>query len=81
VLRHLRLSKVRPYEAKIGETDRVVNEGAEALAKTIEATGDITATLRTAIEIAASKPPGRASHLSARWARSTCATTPTPTRT
>ena len=42
--------KVRPYEVKIGETDRVVNEGADALAKTIEANGDITATLRTAIE-------------------------------
>jgi predicted CoA-substrate-specific enzyme activase len=46
--------KVRPYEVKIGETDRVVNEGAEALAKTIEANGDITATLRTAIEKIAS---------------------------
>ena len=42
--------KVRPYEVKIGETDRVVNEGTELVGKTIEEDGDICAALRTAIQ-------------------------------
>jgi predicted CoA-substrate-specific enzyme activase len=42
--------KVRPYEVRVGETDRVVNEGAELVCRTIEEHGDIPAALRTAIQ-------------------------------
>jgi predicted CoA-substrate-specific enzyme activase len=42
--------KVRPYEVRIGETDRVVNEGADLVAKTLEQQGDICAALKTAIQ-------------------------------
>ena len=42
--------KVRPYEVKIGETDRVVNDCVEIVGKAIEANGDIPAALKTAIQ-------------------------------
>jgi predicted CoA-substrate-specific enzyme activase len=42
--------KVRPYEVRVGETDRVVNEGAELVCRTIEEHGDIPAALQTAIQ-------------------------------
>jgi predicted CoA-substrate-specific enzyme activase len=48
--------KVRPYEVNAGETDRVVNEGAELLGKTIEDHGDIVETLRAAIQKIAAIP-------------------------
>jgi predicted nucleotide-binding protein (sugar kinase/HSP70/actin superfamily) len=42
--------KVRPYEVKIGETDRVVNDCVEIVGKAIEADGDIPAALKNAIQ-------------------------------
>jgi predicted CoA-substrate-specific enzyme activase len=42
--------KVRPYEVKIGETDRVVNECVEIVGKAIETQGDIPAALKNAIQ-------------------------------
>jgi predicted CoA-substrate-specific enzyme activase len=42
--------KVRPYEVKIGETDRVVNECVAIVGQAIEANGDIPAALKTAIQ-------------------------------
>ena len=42
--------KVRPYEVRIGETDRVVAEGTELVAKAIEENGDIVTAVRTAIQ-------------------------------
>jgi hypothetical protein len=42
--------KVRPYEVKIGETDRVVNECVAIVGKAIEANGDIPAALKSAIQ-------------------------------
>jgi predicted CoA-substrate-specific enzyme activase len=48
--------KVRPYEVNVGETDRVVNEGAELIGKTIEDRGDIVETLRTVIQKIAAVP-------------------------
>jgi len=42
--------KVRPYEVRIGETDRLVNEGADQVARAIEEDGDIPAALKKAID-------------------------------
>jgi predicted CoA-substrate-specific enzyme activase len=42
--------KVRPYEVNLGETDRVVNEGAALVGKAIEEHGDIVAAVRTAVQ-------------------------------
>jgi predicted nucleotide-binding protein (sugar kinase/HSP70/actin superfamily) len=42
--------KVRPYEVNVGETDRVVNEGVEIVCKALEADGDITEAIKTAIQ-------------------------------
>jgi predicted nucleotide-binding protein (sugar kinase/HSP70/actin superfamily) len=74
--------KVRPYEVNAGETDRVVAEVAESVAKVLEKDGDLPAVLHEGIaRIAAIRGPGRASPWWASWARSTCATTSSPTRT
>jgi len=48
--------KVRPYEVHVGETDRVVDEGASLICRTIEGHGDIVAALRTAIQKIAAVP-------------------------
>jgi predicted nucleotide-binding protein (sugar kinase/HSP70/actin superfamily) len=51
--------KVRPYEVKIGETDRVVNEGVEIIGKAIEANADVPAALKDVIrKIAAIETAG-----------------------
>jgi predicted CoA-substrate-specific enzyme activase len=42
--------KVRPYEVNVGETDRVVGEGLETVAKAFEARGDIPAAIRTVVQ-------------------------------
>jgi len=48
--------KVRPYEVSVGETDRVVSEGADLIGKTIETHGDIVEALRAAIQKIAAIP-------------------------
>jgi len=42
--------KVRPYEVRIGETDRAVNEGVEAIGKAIESNGDIPAAVKEVVQ-------------------------------
>jgi len=74
--------KVRPYEVNPGETDRVVAEVTDAVARALEKNADLPAVIREGIgKIAAIPWRGRASPWSASWARSTCATTSTPMKT
>lgn len=42
--------KVRPYEVRIGETDRVVNEGVATIGKALESNGDIPAAVKEVVQ-------------------------------
>jgi predicted CoA-substrate-specific enzyme activase len=42
--------KVRPYEVRVGETDRVVNEGVETIGKALESNGDIPAAVKDVVQ-------------------------------